>query len=167
MSPKSPLGSPLRITLIEGEVVFLGEGAVNFSMTLAAARLTLDRLLEVLRRPPVVLMVEDEPLVREIGVTFLEAAGYVVITAETAIEALRALEDGALVHLVFTDVQMPGDFDGLELAHRINDRWPAIHLLIASGRSLGDMTLPAKGRFLAKPYVAADVLRHVGEMIAA
>jgi CheY-like chemotaxis protein len=147
--------------------VFLGAGAVNFSMTLAAARRTLDVLISVLRTPPVVLMVEDEPLVREMGVTILEAAGYVVITAGTAEEALRALEAGAQVHLVFTDIQMPGDFDGLELARRVSDRWPAIPLLIASGRSLEERGLPAKGRFLPKPYIAADVLRHVGELTAA
>ena len=87
MRPKSPVGSPLSVTLIEGEVEFLGEGAVNFSMTLAAARLTRDRMIEVLRTPPVVLMVEDEPIVRELGVTILESAGYVVIEASTAVEA--------------------------------------------------------------------------------
>ena len=167
MSPKSPLDRPLRITLVEGEVVFLGEGAVNFAMTLPAARQTLDRLAEVLQRPPVVLMVEDEPVVRALGVTILEDAGYLVIEAETAAEALRALEEGIEVHLVFTDIQMPGEFDGLELAHRINDRWPAIHLLIASGRGLEERTIPAKGRFLPKPYLAADMLRHVGELTAA
>ena len=167
MRPKSPVGSPLSVTLIEGEVEFLGEGAVNFSMTLAAARLTRDRMIEVLRTPPVVLMVEDEPIVRELGVTILESAGYVVIEAATAVEALRALEAGAQVHLVFTDIQMPGEFDGLELAHRISDRWPAIHLLVASGFGPGDRSLPAGGRFLPKPYRAADVLRHVGELTAA
>ena len=167
MPPKSPLGSPLSITLLEGEVVFLGEGSVNFSMTLDAARLTLDHLEKVLQRPPVVMIVEDEPVVLALGVAILESAGYVVIAAGTAVEALRALEAGAQVHLVFTDVQMPGEFDGLELARRISDRWPAIPLLIASGRSLKEPVLPARGRFLPKPYVAADVLRHVGELIAA
>ncbi len=62
---------------------------------------------------------------------------------------------------------MPGEFDGLELAHRVSDRWPAIPLLIASGLTPEQRRLPAKGRFLSKPYVAADVLRHVGELIAA
>jgi CheY-like chemotaxis protein len=167
MLPKTPLGKPLNITLIEGEVVFLGEGAVNFSMTLAAARLTLDRMTEVLGAPPVVLMVEDEPVVRALGVTILEDAGYAVITAATAVEALESLEAGLQVHLVFTDVQMPGAFDGLELAYKIRDRWPAIPVLIASGRELEAHAIPDKGRFLPKPYGAADVLRHVGELTAA
>ena len=168
MSPKSPLDQPLRITLVDGEVVFLGEGAVNFSMTAGAARRTLARLSEALRWPArVVLLVQDEPIVRELGVSALEGAGYGVIVAETAAEALRALEGGALVHLVFTDIQTPGEFDGLELARRVSDRWPAIHLLLSSGRALSDRELPARGRFLAKPYLAADVLRHVGEMTAA
>ncbi len=134
---------------------------------MAAARLTLDRMVKVLRTPPVVLLVEDDAFDREEGMTILKRAGYAVITAETAVEALRALEAGAQVHLVFTDIQMPGEFDGLELAHRVSDRWPAIALLIASGGSLKNRRLPAKSRFLPKPYLAADMLRHVGELIAA
>lgn len=168
MSPKSALDRPLQITVIDGEAVFLGEGAVNFSMTLEAARRTLGRLAEVLRQPVrIILLVEDEPIVRELGVSALEGAGYGVIVAGNAADAMKALEAGAQVHLVFTDIQMPGEFDGLELAHRVNDRWPAIHLLIASGRELGDRQMPAKGRFLSKPYAAAEMLRHVGELTAA
>lgn len=167
MLPKSPIGKPLTITLIEDEVVFLGEGAINFSMTLAAARLTLDRLVQVLRPPQVVLMVEDDHIVRETGVTLLEGAGYVVITAHTAVEALQALEAGAQVHLVFTDIHMPGEFDGLELARRVSVRWPAIPVLIASAGFVETRKLPDRGRFLPKPYLAAEVLRHVRELTAA
>jgi hypothetical protein len=55
MTPKTPLDEPLRITLIDGEVVFLGEGAVNFSMTLRGAERTLSRLAEALQAPPLPL----------------------------------------------------------------------------------------------------------------
>jgi len=63
---------------------------------------------------------------------------------------------------------MPGAFDGLQLAQLVGDRWPAIRLLVTSGEPIrARKGLPAGGRFLPKPYAAADVLRHVGELTAA
>jgi CheY-like chemotaxis protein len=178
MRPKDAVSEALRISLVDDEVVFLGEGAVNFSMTPDAARITLQRLADVLeqasvgpsppRAAPIILMVEDEPLVRELGAAVLQSAGYVVIEAEGATEALHALEAEADIHLLFTDVRIPGKLNGLELAHLVNDRWPAIRLLIASGHLHPEPgQLPAKGRFLRKPYALTEMLRHVDELIAA
>jgi hypothetical protein len=63
---------------------------------------------------------------------------------------------------------MPGELDGLQLARVVRDRWPAIRLLLTSGRPPRSLeALPPGGRFLAKPYAVADVLRHVGELAAA
>jgi CheY-like chemotaxis protein len=116
----------------------------------------------------VVLIVEDDELVREIGASVLTDAGYLVIEADGANQALAALEAGTEIHLMFTDIQMPGDMDGLQLAHIVSVRWPMIHLLISSGQVLPTRgAMPQGGRYLSKPYTAAEVLRHVGELVAA
>jgi len=176
MRPIDPYNEPLRVNAIDEEVVFLGQGPVNFTMTRSAARLTLHHLAEALliRRSrssaaarTVVLLVEDEPLVREIGVMLLEDAGYAVIATDGPKAALLALEAGDEIHLLFTDIHMPGELDGLQLARLVQDRWPSIPLLVTSGRAPPSPdALPSGGRFLAKPYAAADVLRHVDELTA-
>ena len=180
MNPKGPHHQPLRVLVIDNEIVFLGEGSTNFSMTPGAARLTLERLSDALQglesegqapqtlAIPVVLLVEDEPLIREIGVIVLEEAGYNVIQAASSHQALSTLEAGVQIDLLFTDIQIPGALDGLALAHLVAERWPAIQLLLASGHMAPPHdTLPANGRFLPKPYVPAEMLRHVSELISA
>ncbi len=166
---------------IGDEVVFVGSGAVNFAMTRQAAQQTLEALaatldfhasvtsLDRLRAPEkrVILLVDDEPIIRAWGTGVLEEAGYVVIEARDAQEAMDTLQGGVEVHLVFTDVQMPGALDGLQLAHLVQERWPAIRLLICSGRvALDRQALPAAGRFLKKPYEAEEMLKHVPELVA-
>ena len=175
MRPIDPYNEPLGVTAVGDDVVFLGQGPVNFSMTRPAARQTLHNLAEVLLagRPPtsggarvVVLLVEDDLLVREIGTALLEDAGYAVIATDGPKAALLALEAGDTIDLLFTDIQMPGDVDGLQLARLVKDRWPAIRLLVTSGRPPQPPdVLPPGGRFLPKPYVLADVLRHLDELM--
>jgi len=79
---------------------------------------------------PVILVVEDEILVRLTAVAIAEDAGFEVLSATTADEALSVLEARADVRLVFTDVQMPGSMDGLRLAHAVRDRWPPVELIV-------------------------------------
>jgi CheY-like chemotaxis protein len=83
---------------------------------------------------PVILVVEDEILVRLTAVAIAEDAGFEVLSATTADEALSILEARTDVRLVFTDVQMPGSMDGLRLAHAVRDRWPPVELIVTSGR---------------------------------
>jgi CheY-like chemotaxis protein len=173
MSPKSPLSRPLTVTLIEGEVVFLGEGAVNFSMTWDAALGTAQALAEALKGrdarplPAVVLVVEDEAMIRADVAGALSDAGYHVIEAADAEEALGQLEKGLRIHLLFTDVQMPGEVDGLELARMVSVRWPKTPVLVCSGRvEIASHVLPPGGRFLHKPYDYSLMLRHVRELTA-
>ena len=181
MRAKDAVSQPLEVTTVGDEVVFLGEGAVNFSMTHEAARVTFQRLADVLHqiasRPgadmteasaPVVLLVEDEPMIRHLGVVVLQEAGYAVIEAGGAAEALDALEAGLKIHLLFTDIQIPGSLDGLQLAHLVSQRWPAIRLLICSGAvEPQPHDLPTEGKFLPKPYAVDDLLRQVERMVAA
>ena len=101
-----------------------------------------------------VLVAEDEELVRLVIVEALEDAGFEVIEAGHADAALGVLQiHSARIHVLFTDIQMPGAMDGLALAHHTAKNWPKIALLITSARPRPDRaSLPRKSRFLAKPY---------------
>lgn len=109
-------------------------------------------------RSSVVLIVEDEPLVRLCAVKMVEDAGYQVLEAATADEAIRILESRNDISLVFTDIQMPGSMDGLKLAHAVRHRWPPIRIIVTSGRGpIKASDLPKDGRFFAKPYDPAQI----------
>jgi CheY-like chemotaxis protein len=108
---------------------------------------------------PAVLIVEDEPLVRIGAVNIIEDAGFEVIEAASADEAIGILECRSDVRVVFTDIHMPGSMDGLKLAHAVRNRWPPIRIIVTSGRELiAEQDLPEGGRFVAKPYNPIEVL---------
>jgi CheY-like chemotaxis protein len=117
--------------------------------------------------PPVVLLVEDELLVRMTAADELEEAGFQVLEAANADVALAVLEarsDEVLV--LFTDVHMPGSMDGMELAEQVHARWPHVRILISSGYARPHQDeIPDDGRFLPKPYHAATLVRHVHELV--
>ena len=108
-----------------------------------------------------VLVVEDDFLVRSCAVEFLSDCGFTVLEADNAPDAMGILE-GAQVDVVFTDVNMPGAFDGLALARRISHRWPHIAVVITSGRGCPDVE-PACARFLPKPYMLDTLTRFITE----
>jgi two-component system, response regulator PdtaR len=100
-----------------------------------------------------ILVVEDEALVRACTAALLEEAGCGVIEAADAEEALRAFGIHHQVTTVFTDINMPGPIDGLALAHRIFKLRPNVQLILTSGRgALTESEMPAGGHFLPKPY---------------
>jgi len=100
-----------------------------------------------------VLVVEDEALVRGCIAFELERAGYAVIEAGDAEEALRAFEEHPEVDAVFSDRNMPGRFDGLTLLQRIHQRRPDVRLILTSGRGEpGTGEMPTGAVFVAKPY---------------
>lgn len=102
---------------------------------------------------PIVLVVEDETLLRMLAVDFLEEEGFVVLEAATAEEAMSILESRADIGVLFTDVNMPGTMDGLGLASHVVERWPHIRLVVTSGRQgLTNDQLPDDGQFVQKPY---------------
>ena len=104
---------------------------------------------------PVVLVVEDELLLRMNAADMVAAAGFEVVEAENADEAIIILEARPDITVIFTDIQMPGSMDGLKLARAVRGRWPPIKIIATSGRvdvQTGD--LPEGGRFLQKPYGA-------------
>jgi CheY-like chemotaxis protein len=102
----------------------------------------------------VVLVVEDETLVRMNSADLIRDLGFDVIEAVDADHAVLLLEQMPGITLLFTDVQMPGSMDGLRLAAVVKDRWPPIALLITFGQlhpPAADM--PAGARFISKPYL--------------
>jgi CheY-like chemotaxis protein len=117
----------------------------------------------------IVLVAEDEELVRLVIVETLEEAGFEVIEAEHAAAALGVLEiHAARINVLFSDIHMPGAMDGLALAHHAAKNWPSIALLLTSARPPPPPSgLPAQCRFLAKPYKHAHVIRHIRELAAA
>jgi CheY-like chemotaxis protein len=99
--------------------------------------------------PLVILLVEDEVLVRMVAADVLEDAGFTVLESASAEEALRLLETRPDVQVLFTDVNMPGTLDGLGLAQTVHERSPGVSILIGSGRirpSPGE--LPPGTRFI-------------------
>lgn len=119
-------------------------------------------------RPIVVLVVDDEPLVRMLGVDVLEDAGFAVVEAGDAAEALDKLRSHPDVRVLFTDVNMPGELNGLELARLVHERRPDIRLLIASGQVRPrPEELPEDGQFVPKPWVPGEIVERIRGMLAA
>src|SRR6266581_6493958 len=102
---------------------------------------------------PVVLIVEDEFLLRMDAVDMIEAAGFDVVEAGNADEAIAVLDSRFDITVVFTDIQMPGSMAGLKLVRAVRGRWPPIKIVTTSGhRIIEETDLPEGGRFLPKPY---------------
>jgi CheY-like chemotaxis protein len=114
----------------------------------------------------VVLIVENEALIRMNAAQIVEDAGFAVVEACDADEAIRILESRNDICAVFTDVRMSGSIDGLKLAHAIRGRWPPIHLIVTSGSNVpcGDI-LPKNARFVRKPYEAKHIAEALYELL--
>ena len=117
---------------------------------------------------PVVLIVEDDFLLRMDAADMIKAAGFEVIEAGNADQAIEVLEARPDITVVFTDIQMPGSMDGLKLARAVRGRWPPIKIIATSGRlHVDEVDLPEGGRFLPKPYSHAQVTRVLRELTTA
>jgi CheY-like chemotaxis protein len=115
----------------------------------------------------VVLVVEDETLIRLDIVDQIESAGFEVLQASNADEAIAILEGNLNIHIVFTDVDMPGSMDGIKLARFVRGRWPPIKIVVTSGHfKVRDEDMPDGGLFFDKPYNPADVIQKLRELAA-
>jgi CheY-like chemotaxis protein len=116
--------------------------------------------------PAVVLVVEDEMLLRMRAVDMVEDAGYTPVEATDADEAVKILESRSDIALMFTDIQMPGSMDGIGLAHAVHKRWPPIKIIVVSGAlKLPDIDMPADSRFFGKPLEAKEMIAEMQNMI--
>jgi CheY-like chemotaxis protein len=119
--------------------------------------------------PPrqVVLIVEDEALVRMTAVDMIEEAGFEILKATNADEAILLLKARLDITVVFTDIEMPGSMNGLRLAEAVRDRWPPVKIIATSGHYVvRDGDLPSGGLFLAKPYSLSQISSALREITA-
>ena len=116
---------------------------------------------------PVILLVEDEPLVRMAAADDLQEAGFHVLEAGNADVALAVLETCSDdVQVLFTDIDMPGSMNGLDLAESVQQRWPHISLLISSAyHRPNSAQLPDDGRFVPKPYCSDEIVQQIRELV--
>lgn len=115
-----------------------------------------------------ILVVEDEMMVRMQSTDILEEAGFQVVEAESADRALEILDQQSQIHVLFSDVDMPGSMDGLELARQVHRRWPNIRLLLTSGHhNLTSSNLPDAGKFVPKPWNQDDLIAKIRDVLRA
>lgn len=113
------------------------------------------------RQPaPIALIVEDDPVVRELAAALLEESDMRVVECEDAEQAFAALcKHGDDIALIFTDVRLPGLLDGVDLAQRAKVLWPRILIVVTTGYP-GErlQALPENAVYMPKPWLALDVL---------
>ncbi len=115
---------------------------------------------------PVVLVVEDEMVLRMRAVDIVEDAGFIPVEAVSADDALEILESRNDISLLFTDIQMPGSMDGLKLAHAVHARWPRIKIVLVSGQiAVTDADKPEDSKFVPKPLEVQQMILELQEMV--
>lgn len=104
-------------------------------------------------KKPTILVVEDDQGAREIAAMILEAEGYQVVSANGGVQALDMLDGTQGIDLVFSDINMPGGMDGIQLALRVADLNESIPVILTSGHAQGSFrNFPHNAAFLPKPY---------------
>ena len=122
----------------------------------------------MLRKRPVVLVVEDEFLVRMVAVGLVEDAGFEAVEAANADQAICHPGSTRRHPDRFHDVNMPGSMDGLKVAAAVRGRWPPIEFIVTSGRQfVGADALPERSLFLMKPYSPFQVAQALVALTAA
>ena len=107
---------------------------------------------------PTVLIVDDSPEVAEVTSSLFEHLGYTTVYRDSADAALRLLEEGTKIDLVFSDIVMPGPIDGVGLAREIRARFPDVPVVLTTGYSDAAQAAPANLKILRKPF-DTDALR--------
>jgi CheY-like chemotaxis protein len=120
-----------------------------------------------MKNRPIVLVVEDEPLLRMAGADMVTDAGFGVVEAANATEAVQILETRPDILIVFSDIDMPAGLDGMKLAAIIRDRWPPIEIILVSGHgNPGLSDLPARTLFFPKPYKKQEIVAAMNNFAA-
>lgn len=121
-------------------------------------------------RGAVVLVVEDEVLIRLSIAEHLRACGYTVVEAATAAEAMAVLNSGIEVDLVFSDINMPGEMDGVALAQWLAGHRVEVPVVLTSGiaasRAAAALACAQVRHVVPKPYDYDDVTRRISDLIA-
>jgi CheY-like chemotaxis protein len=115
----------------------------------------------------VVLVIEDEPVLRMNMVDLVEEAGFEAAEAANSQQAMRLLESRSDISIILSDIEMPPGLDGMALAAMVRDRWPPIAIILVSGQvDFGDVKMPEGGVFFSKPCRPADVVNALHRMAA-
>jgi CheY-like chemotaxis protein len=113
----------------------------------------------------VALVVDDEHFARLFALQVLIDQRFVVLEAVDAAEALEVLRDNRDVSLLFTDINMPGDMDGVSLARHVREAYPDLPLILTSGREApGEEGRLGNTKFLPKPYTALSLIKAIAEV---
>lgn len=120
----------------------------------------------VMPERPTVLLVEDEVLIRLMIADELRNQSIHVLEASNAGEALTVLESSLPVHLLFTDIRMPGQMDGIALARLAHARFPRLKVIITSSRQPEEPIRELADAFLPKPYDLGKVIEQVEKLLA-
>jgi two-component sensor histidine kinase len=116
--------------------------------------------------PSVVLVVEDELMLRMRAVDIVVDAGFTPLEAINADEAIRILETRPDISVLFTDIQMPGSMDGLKLAHLAHSRWPHVKIILVSGQiAVTEEDKPEDSKFFPKPLEIQQMILELQEMV--
>lgn len=115
----------------------------------------------------IVLVVDDEALLRLATKSVLEDAGMTVVEASSSADAIAILDELSNIDVLVTNIRMPGEMDGLTLAKIAKDRWPSVKVMVTSGdRANSQSDLPAGVRFFAKPYESRQLMATIrGEVL--
>jgi CheY-like chemotaxis protein len=115
----------------------------------------------------VILVIEDEPLIRMVVSEYIADAGFEALEAANADIAIEILESRGDIRAIFTDINMPGSMDGLKLARAVRDRWPPIHIIITSGiPRLFKGEIPDGCHFFQKPYSLEHIVGVLSSLAA-
>ena len=114
---------------------------------------------------PVVLVVEDEPIIRIETVQMVRDAGYAVLDAPNTNDAITILEGRQDIHAVFTEIRTPGHLNGMGMARAIAKRWPLVRLIVTSGVPTID-NFPSDWRYIPKPYDGAQLATALRALLA-
>ncbi|MBV9735923.1 MAG: response regulator [Acidisphaera sp.] len=113
-----------------------------------------------------ILVVEDEPLIREMMAETLDDAGYDVLQAESGERASRLMQEPDSIDLLLTDVQMPGSLDGVAVAEQAHAHDPDLPVLFVTGGSdvLAQRRLTGQEHVLCKPFVPTRLVETVRQL---
>ena len=115
----------------------------------------------------VVLVVEDEPILRMNMMDLVEEAGFDAVEAANSKQAMRVLETRSDVGIIVSDIEMPPGIDGMALVAMVRDRWPPIEIILVSGQvSSTHVRMPEGGVFFSKPCRPAEIVATLNRMAA-
>jgi CheY-like chemotaxis protein len=116
---------------------------------------------------PMVLVVEDEPLLRMNTVDMVEEAGFPTLEAANAKQAIELLEIRTDIRIILSDIDMPPGMDGMALVAMVRRRWPPVAIILVSGHvASADVVIPDGGRFFSKPVRPAELVATLEQMAA-